>query len=428
MPPRVSLHSFLATAKSTLHSASAVQQSPVTFIVGNESADLDSICSALILAYLRTYAPFPSSKPLQPGVYIPLCNLWTSDLALRPELNPVLQQADLKPSDLITLSDISFQTSSSHKATPPFHPENTRWLLVDHNSLQSELGKLYSSRVVGCIDHHDDEKTISTLNVEEMHIIRPCGSCSSLIVEHCQDTWQKLSSSASQQEQQDSQLWDSQLARVALAPILIDTANLTSKDKTTPTDVAAASFLRNIITSAGDSDSSFSSDEYFQAISASKEDIEGLPLLDILRKDYKQWSEATSKSESNSGRLEIGISSAVKDIQFMIDKEGGKDKFFNVVEEFAKQRKLSVAGIMTTSHNDGQFKRELFLWGFDKKGRETAARFEREGREKFGLKTWQDGELDLTDGNCWRKCWVQQAVEYSRKKVAPTLRGAVAKI
>ncbi|KAH8809080.1 hypothetical protein F5884DRAFT_794407 [Xylogone sp. PMI_703] len=429
--PRVSLRSFLATARSTLRSASAVHQAaPVTFVVGNESADLDSICSALVLAYLRTYAPFSAPQQRPSRLYIPLCNLWAPDLALRPELRPVLEQADLKPNDLITLSDVPFPTSTSHSAEPPFHPEDTRWLLVDHNNLQSELGKLYSSKVTGCIDHHDDEGAIPDSQVEEVRIVRPSGSCCSLVTEHCQSAWQQLSSSQPQQQQQlhqdeDPNLWDSQLARVALAPILIDTTNLTSKDKTTPTDVAAVSFLKSIVTSTGDS--TFSTDDYFHSVNTAKEAIDDLSLPDILRKDYKQWSESTPKSES--GTLGIGISSVVKDIQFLIDKEGSKEKFLNTVQDFAKQRKLSVAGIMTTSHDEeGKFRRELFLWGFDEKGRETAAEFEGEGREKFGLKPWRDEELDLVDVKCWRKCWVQEKVEFSRKKVAPTLRGAVAKI
>lgn len=275
---------------------------------------------------------------------------------------------------------------------------------------------------MGCIDHHDDEGKIPPSQVEEMHIIRPCGSCTSLVVEYCKSAWQSLSSSQEDETKaQDTKLWDSQVARVALAPVLIDTVNLTAKEKTKPTDTATAAFLNDIIASTGDS--TFSSDEYFHTVSAAKENLDPLPLPDILRKDYKQWSESQPDS---SAAIEIGIGSVVKNVQYLIDKASSKDEFFKTVEEFSKQRKLSIEGIMTTSHN-GHFTRELLIWAFDEKGIETAKRFESEAGEQLGLKPLRNGELDSTASGLWRKCWVQEEVKYSRKKVAPLLRGAVRK-
>ena len=61
--------------------------------------DLDSLCSALLFAYFRTHTP-PHT------LHIPLSNLPRADLALRPELNAVLNPAGLKPEDLVTLSDL----------------------------------------------------------------------------------------------------------------------------------------------------------------------------------------------------------------------------------------------------------------------------------------------------------------------------------
>ena len=107
---RASLRSFLFSAKAALKNVSQ-QSSPVTFVIGNESAgktgrcsqlafpltvspDLDSLCSAVVLAYLRTCAPTSKSDTL----YIPLSNIPRAELSLRTELIPVLSHANIKPS------------------------------------------------------------------------------------------------------------------------------------------------------------------------------------------------------------------------------------------------------------------------------------------------------------------------------------------
>jgi exopolyphosphatase len=416
--PRASLRSFLLSAKITLSNA-AKQTSPVTFVVGNESAgtantriidiaisnsslDLDSLCSAVVLAYLRTYAPTAKSNIL----YIPLSNLPRADLSLRPELLPVLSHANLKPNDLITLSDLP--TASSQ-----IPPERTRWILVDHNALQGELGKIYGARVVGCIDHHDEENKVPKDTPDEPRIVRKSGSCSSLVVEYTRDTWDALAAKPSGEK---DALWNAQLARLALAPVLIDTTNLTIESKTTPADVEAVKYLKHWI--AAEEASKFTTTEYFKQISGAKEDIGGLSLRDILRKDYKEWTEA--------GSMNLGVSSVVKDISFLIEKAGSKEKFFEAVKEFAVERGLSICSIMTTSHPDGVFKRELFVWGLDEKGTAAAEKFAEDAEERLGLVQWKDGSLDLEAESGWRRGWWQQKVEHSRKQVAPLLRTSLA--
>jgi exopolyphosphatase len=416
--PHTSLRSFLLSAKSTLNNA-AKQTSPVTFVVGNESAgsinmeiinaylsnsilDLDSLCSTVVLAYLRTYAPTSKSNTL----YIPLSNLPRADLSLRPELLPVLSHANLKPSDLITLSDLP--TASSRIPL-----EKTRWILVDHNALQGELGKIYGTRLVGCIDHHDEENKVPKDTEDEPRIVRKSGSCSSLVVEYTRDAWDALAAKSSGEK---DTLWNAQLARLALAPVLVDTTNLTIESKTTPADVEAVKYLEHWITA--EEGSKFNMTEYFNQISEAKQDIGGLSLTDILRKDYKQWSEADS--------MHLGVSSVVKDISFLIEKAGSEEKFFEALEDFAKERGLSICSIMTTSHPGGEFKRELLVWGLDEKGTAAAKKFAEDAEERLSLAQWKDGSVDHDGESEWRRCWWQQKVESSRKQVAPLLRTSLA--
>jgi exopolyphosphatase len=146
--------------------------------------DLDSLCSAVVLAYLRTYTSHIGS------LYIPLSNLPSADLALRPELIPVLSNANLKPSDLITLSDLPPMNTIASQLPP----EKTRWILVDHNAMDGELSKIYGKRLVGCIDHHAEENAVPKDCREEPRIVRKSGSCMTLVVESCKDAVRNIGS------------------------------------------------------------------------------------------------------------------------------------------------------------------------------------------------------------------------------------------
>jgi exopolyphosphatase len=281
--------------------------------------------------------------------------------------------------------------------------------------LQGDLGLAYGQRLVGCIDHHDEEDIVPQECGEEPRIVQKSGSCSSLVVEYCRDAWNTLSRRS---ESKDSASWDADLARLALAPILIDTTNLTNDYKVTPVDVKAAKYLESFI--QADPTRKFDREDYFQRITAAKNDIGGLSLSNILRKDYKQWTVA--------GTTNLGISSVVKDIQFLIDKAGGKAKFFASMKDFARERNLSMYSIMTASQKDGTFGRELLIWALDERGVYTAERFEADSKEKLGLQQWGDGTLDLRDDAQWRRCWQQHKVENSRKQIAPMLKTYMQKI
>lgn len=373
--------------------------------VSDIDTDIDSLCSAVLLAYIRTYAPTSKSNAL----YIPLSNLPREDLALRPELLPVLSRANLKSDDLITLSDLPPLSCS----TPHLLPEKTSWILVDHNALEGVLGKLYGTRLVGCIDHHDEEGKVPKNLREEPRIVRKSGSCSSLVVEYCREAWDSLAATSTSKQ---AASWNAELARLALAPVLIDTTNLTSESKTTSTDTASVKYLEKWIITG--EDKKYSRDEYFTELSAAKEDIGGLSLPDILRKDYKQWTE---------GGMNLGISSVVKSISFLIEKAGCREKFYESLEEFAKERDLSICSIMTTFHLDGVFKRELFVWALNDQGLDAATKFEADAKGTLGLAPWKGGALDGNGEHHWRRCWSQERLENSRKQVAPLLRTAIGK-
>jgi exopolyphosphatase len=381
-----------------------------------------------VLAYLRTYAP--TSKRF----YIPLANLARADLVLRPELGPVLRNAGVGLSDLATLCDLKVglgreretQEGSEERggAKGPKHLDidKSRWVLVDHNALQGELGKLYAGNVVGVIDHHDEENQVPVDCGEEPRVVRPCGSCASLVVEWCRPGWDAMSKEEEKEgrggKSEAFKKWDGELAMLAMAPILVDTTNLTNTSRVTQRDREAVEFLEECIKISGEDN--YSSQRYFKELTDAKEDIDSLSLYDILRKDYKLWVEGV-------GSFKLGISSVVKNMQYLIEKASGDEMFNSKVREFAEERGLNICAIMTTSHEDDIFRRELFVWALGSDGVIAAKKFEAAAREKLALSTWGDNRLDddnIEKGH-WRRCWWQHKVEHSRKQVAPLMRASI---
>lgn len=359
----------------------------------------------MVLAYLRTQTSHIGS------FYIPVSNLLRADLALRPELIPVLSNANLKPSDLITLSDLPPMNTIASQLSP----EKTRWILVDHNALMNpDLKKIYGSRLVGCIDHHAEDNAVPKDCKEEPRVIRKSGSCMTLVVEYCKDAWEGYN----ERNHKEAVSFNAEVARVALGPILIDTSNLGNKAETTSADGDTIEYLESWV--KAEPSSKYDRDNYYKVVAEAKADIGDLSLPDILRKDYKQYSEA--------GNLKLGIASVMKGMAFLVDKAGGKEKFLEAVKEFARERDLSVLSIMTKSYPKGGFARELFVWASDKKGVASAKKFETNAKEKLGLKDWEEFPLDINGDKQWQRCWWQERAENSRKQVAPLMRAAVAEV
>lgn len=403
MASRMSLKAFLATArKALLSSPSTARPKPLTFVIGNESADLDSLCSAIALAYLRT------RTPPNPTVHIPLANLYRPDLALRPEFGAVLRRAGVHLDDVLTLTELE---------QADFKPEDSRWVLVDHNALKGQLQDKYGARVVGCVDHHVDEGAVPRLTEAEPRVIEKCGSCASLVVAYGKETWATLAGTQDGKEKLNGsglEDWDAQLAFLVLGPILVDTTALTSKDKTRPVDVQAVEFAEALIRRAG---VEYDREAYLRELSALKEDLSSLSLRDIFRKDYKEWRD---------GGLTLGMSSVVQGIEYLIEKAGGEDGLLSELRKWGEDEKLDIACVMTTLHQDGVFAREELVWASNEKAVRAAKAFADANKEKLGLETWGGGKLDDTSGSMeWRACWRQMGTQYSRKQVSPLLREAI---
>ncbi|KAF6822528.1 exopolyphosphatase [Colletotrichum plurivorum] len=396
MSSRTSLRAFLANARSALTAPAAQRASPLTLVVGNESADLDSLCSAVLYAYLRTHTP-PHT------LHIPISNLPRDDLKLRPEMTAALAHAELKPSDLLTLDDLP-------SGADELAAKDTRWLLVDHNALTGDLAKKYGSRVIGCVDHHADEDTVPKDTGSEPRVVEKCGSCASLVVEHFRPAWEA-------QIAAQADPVDTHLARLALAPILIDTTDLKSKDKTTEKDTTAAEFLTEV---AG---APFDRDAFFREISDFKEDISSLSFRDIFRKDYKQWDDQVSGPRP----AVMGVSAVVQNLDYLVGRaDGDADVLLADFRKWSEEKQLDIGVIMTTAHPPGGgFQRELLIWAFNTNAVDACKNFLEGYRDELGLEAWGGGRLDRVGDDEWRMAWAQTNLSHSRKQVAPMLRDVI---
>lgn len=415
MPPSPhprSIAGFLAAARRTLAAPKSTRKTPLHLVVGNEAADLDSFCSAFLYAYLRSHTA-PNYT-----LHIPLANIPQEDIGLRRDVESVFATAGVPRDDLISLSHLA--------DTHDLKPEDTRWILVDHNELTGPLSQRgFGKMVVGCIDHHVDEGTVPVDTGDEPRVIRTCGSNVSLVMEYCRATWDQIASETGP-PRHDSGETDAentsvltQLARIAMGPVVADTHCLKSKSKTTPLDLEMAAMLEARIQSEN---VKYDREAYFDQLGQLKEDIGGFSYRDVLRKDYKEWT-----SDGENGRQRLGISAVPQGFSYLLDRVGSRDDLARDLREWASERQLDMVSIMTVRSDGDGLARELLLYAINERAAATARRFTEIYTKELQLEPWGNGgELDDYGDEPgrteWRRCWHQRYTEHSRKQVAPMLR------
>ncbi|KAL9103840.1 MAG: hypothetical protein Q9163_001160 [Psora crenata] len=415
--PRNALEAFLKYAKRTLVDALNGHHK-VTVVIGNESADLDSFTSSVLFAYVRSIAlPGNGFSP----VYVPCLNIPSAGIRLRPEISALCDHAGISTSSLLTLDDLPYEK---------IRPENVRWVLVDHNRMQGELGERFSAQVIGVIDHHEEEHAVPVNTEPEPRVVDKAGSCTSLVVRYCRSDWEVISSMSqsegaararSESAEHDgvySHAWDVRMAKIGLASILIDTANLNAPGKVQAVDREAVEYLEAKIQKSPRDASTWNRESFFNGIQQAKMNIDGLTLDEILIKDYKQWME-NSKT--------LGISSVVKPLQYLVAK--GEESFEKTLEDFMESKGLSVFAIMTTytSYTD-DFQRQLLLQS--REANHTAVeKFVAIAKAELGLDEGLDlgltKQTESSASGIWRNFWWQKDISKSRKQVGPLLRWAL---
>lgn len=306
---------------------------------------------------------------------------------------------------------------------------------MDHNKLQGSLGNQYSSRVRGVIDHHEEENTVPENTDPEPRVVEKCGSCTSLVVRQCKPAWDSISSSSlstgaahgqgevAVNDSAVTQVWDAQVAKMALASILVDTANLTAPGKVEQVDRDSVDYLEAKIQLSPKDAATWNRDRYYKEIDEAKRNIGSLSLTEVLIKDYKEWTESGAK---------LGISSVVKPLDFLVQKasEEKLSSFEEQLQQFMDDRDLSVFAIMTASTSSkGEFQRELLVQARSSTS-SSAMNFAEQGASDFQLEDLNIKGVSTQDkpGQYWRKVWLQKDLSKSRKQVAPLLRKAMTRL
>lgn len=317
------------TTADFLHSAKEQYQSRVAdeshrpqnmqaihFVMGNESADLDSIVSSIAYAYLLHHEQAGANE-----LYIPLLNIYREEIELRKDILYLFQQLNISTEDLLFLDDqVPLDTL--------FAQGRLRFNLVDHNVLRPRQEHL-SDAVERIVDHHADENKQYPLMSEENKVIAVLGSAATLVSE-------KMLSS--------SQIgMTPELATLLLGPILIDTFNLQSTEKTTERDIQAVEILRSIAADA-------TPPNFYDELLAAKNDISGLSPAMLLSKDFKEYLD---------GKLLYGISSLPATVCW-----GAEDvpSIRPVLEKYAKDRGLAFLIVLMNNQDPQGPKRKIMVY------------------------------------------------------------------
>ncbi|KAJ3087025.1 hypothetical protein HK102_011950 [Quaeritorhiza haematococci] len=469
---------FLKASKAALlKRATAVVSQPndladVTVVLGNEAADLDSIVSSVSFAWYKHILHARANTPTgHERHFVPVINIPRADFPLRTECTFAFKTSFASPpspplpttngetknqsapslgeeivSNLTFIDEVSLDAVSQNS--------KLRLVLTDHNILPPTLSK-FNDLVEGVLDHHKDEGIYTNAQPRE---IVPVGSATTLVVER----WEALLTRGRILDGNDDTvvdvsnkrdvLIDGHLAKLMLAPILVDTINLrTEFGRVTDRDRKMVDFLVPFITEHEKLDASslglavprFNQDAFFESLQAAKFDITHLETGDLLRKDYKEWV---------IGNYKLGIGSVgwhlqgadgwiEREEQQARDSETGEqglEVLERHIREFANERELDVMVVMTAfdhSKKDGSgdrgFERELVVW-FNQVLRElntdkkilTAL----EGTEELQLEKMDVGDDEEVSLYCPVSLYRQKNIKLSRKQVQPILQNILSTV
>jgi exopolyphosphatase len=244
----------------------SIAKSPqlLRIVLGNQSADIDSIVSCIALCYGRRHL----------GLQVPVVNVTREEIFLRKDVCYLLEYLQIDPNSLFFKDDIPSLIENE---------ENSLSItLVDHNKLAPDQEYL-SDFVDEIIDHHSDEKGPYKLKNENKTIERRA-STATLVTENLI----KLLPNG----------LDPELACILLAALLLDSKNLRNTHVTTSHDIASADFLKCYTNSQ-------KAKELYKELLFLRHDVEGLTSPELLRKDYKVY---------RTGHYLYGISSLPKGV------------------------------------------------------------------------------------------------------------------
>ncbi|KAF9295873.1 Exopolyphosphatase [Linnemannia elongata] len=328
------MDTFLASIRPRLDSE---EDSQVIIVTGNESADLDSIVSALTTSFFLT-----NSHSYPGTIILPFINIPKIDLALRSDVEFVLETNHINHDLLFFRDDLPILENLVTK-------NRLSLFLVDHNVVMGSMASLSRAKVVGVLDHHVDEGLYNdTANPRRIEMV---GSCSSLVADQFLKSQMERDQELNGGEQPN---WVQQVTRLLLGPILIDTQDLKpERKKVKPLDLAMAKL---IFPYTGWE----SMEDLFRRIENARRDTSRLSFYDLLRKDYKEW---TVQHQISKKDVKVGISSVIG----LMDKYATRDTkevLQKAIQLWAVNRSLDVSMVLLADdlgEGHGGYQRQLIV-------------------------------------------------------------------
>ena len=236
------------------------------------------------------------------------------------------------------------------------------------------------------------------------HDIRTTGSCASLVTQYIMGLPSAQSLSPTPETTKPTSPENTPeirvVAQLLISAILIDTSNLTNK--VTSEDTLAVQFLSQYLPE-------LSLENYFSAMKAAKDSIGGMSLVDLLRRDYKEFDTRIGK---------LGMSTILRSIPFL---QSHFPDFEKTVKEYRQEHSLEVFVVLTVWGEGDEFRRGGMM--VTEKYSSVIEEFKRRGREKYDVK--KDGE-----GRGMYNCFVFEVgdLSASRKQIAPLVMGIMERV
>ncbi|KAL6933859.1 uncharacterized protein HGUI_02008 [Hanseniaspora guilliermondii] len=296
-----------------------LKPSSVKICCGNQSADMDSVVSALTYTYLNYV------KTSQ--IILPVLNMPKEDLKLRKDIFNLLLKYGIRVDNdekntLIFMQDIK---NLKRRIGKDFVVDA---ILVDHNEPQG-LGIDCIDRVIGVIDHHEDTKTYDENIIKSLNnplIIKTCGSCSSLVTNYWYPQFGSIYS------------LPEEIVKLSMAAVLLDTSNF--KSKVEEDDLEALKKYKNYFVNNKNIEDKILN-PFYKSLKKDKSDIDGFDMYDLLRKDFKLFEFHGYK---------IGMSSLGSSIESYIQKFGS-DNINKACNKYIRLNSMDIL-LLLTSYSD----------------------------------------------------------------------------
>lgn len=337
-------------------------------VLGNQSADLDSVVSPLMYAHYGQRRNADEDMPV-----VPFINTRSSHLHLRPEVVFWLDASGVDPRNLVFADSVDLKSTAGRGGL--------RVTLVDHNELPPSQSFLKDS-VVAIIDHHADGQEFPNMKRRNVQWV---GSSATLVAEEILQSMPEL--------------LDDTLAKFLLGPILLDSLNLDpAKGRCLEKDILIASRLL-IMTP-------LIREKVFAELMARKTDPSGLGVEDLLVRDLKTWT---------INDLHIGISAIPVLLRPWIENN---PQLFATIEAFRSSNAFDLYLLMTYSCVPN-FRREIIGHAADQGF--LAGLFSTFLNSYLGLKPLAIASAEQKSGHRFL-CYEQTNTEISRKKLLPQLK------